>query len=1624
MRRIRPIATAPTARRVYGRPGIVVLMMLCLTWAAMPTSALASDTPSDRFLSVVEKLAALGDRSTGTPGNKTAADFIYKELTAIGSGEVGRHHFSLPVLHHRESTMKIPDRGLSLSIHPIQGNAISPGTIVENGLAGPLYYVGSGRLDELNGKQIMGAVVLMDMDSGRNWLHAASLGAKALIYVDKGPTPKAFFHDKHELTPIRFPRFWIPEARIREVFNDYDTKPGGRLTPAVQLTSSVNWKAVVSENLYLMVPGTDKKLAEELIMVDAFYDSTAMVFGKSPGADEACGIATLLEMARHLKENPPARSVLLIATSGHAQTLAGIRELIWSVKTRSKELRKLKNTLKKAIKKNRKIIEALDKLDFDAQTNLGLEQGEETDLVFQALNDQLKTEADTISRRLMRLRLKNERSEEDTVLIQQLAVERLLLRQLGWRTEYQGMSPQERLKIKALIPLALNRHKTILTDAKAQEKRLKESSKFRSMVKTMDIAAAISLHLSSHGDGFGPFNQGWLHPLKSIINRVAPYGALDDVLRNGAAAVEKSTGLLNVYKDTLRPSRLRSWQSYFIDKPPLGGEITAIAGIHGLSFVTTNDARVYWGTPYDLPHTVNLKQALDQSEVIRGLIDHLAIAPRTHDDIFPRDGFAMVSGRVKFLRHGELFADQPAPGSMILAYQGPGRYHLMVDSMGRFQIRGVADKKHVLHKVIFEGYKFNPETGETIWAIDKKQTGKAAYRVKMQRRTMETDLIMFAAKYTTLFNLLEPRTFRYMTKINILDGRREAQPLRYWWSRIDTRSSIIASIFLEPGTRLKMTLSDSVLRNKLILTNGTEDNTIGTGYRVDDWPMLYHTDYRVARDMWQLLSPRIANLEKHGVFSERIRDLQQEGTAALARAEKALSGKKYDVFAEAAKASWALAIRVYDHVEKTQKDVLFGVLFYIALFVPFAFCMERLLFSYADIYKRIIAFIVILFLVIAVIYKVHPAFQLAYSPMVVILAFFIMGLSLIVTLIIFFRFEDEMVLLQSHAKHMQTGEISRWKAFTAAFFLGVSNLRRRRLRTVLTCSTLIILTFTIMSFTSVKSMRQHTRLLLDKQPTHQGFLLKNVNWDNLPPEASDTISNAFEEKAIVAPRAWLEEEDRTRATVIPLRRGSHTFQARGLVGLSAQEPAVTGIDKTLVGGRWFEQKEKNAVLLPERMAVNLGIDPKNPRDKEVLLWGVPYRVVGVFSGVKFMNHTDLDGEPLTPVTFPSETTMAMTEVEMDALESGDDVRSFQSRYKHIAGDLTVIVPFHMVLALAGGHLKSAAVVPVSGSVSKAAAMKLVDRFGLTVFSGEPEGTFLNNAGDTMSYSGVPNILIPMVISVFIVLNTMIGSVYERKKEIAIYTSVGLAPSHVSFLFIAEALAFAVLSVVMGYLLAQTSASLFAGTSLWAGITVNYSSMSGVAAMVLVILVVLVSVIYPSRVAAQIAIPDVNRSWTMPDPKQNVIEVSLPFLVKHSEQKSCSGYLLYHFRGHQDISHGLFSTGDIDVFTDRPAAALVSESSPETASLDKMEEGCTHINARVWLAPFDFGIMQQVEIYFMPAKEETGFLTIGMKLVRQSGEANAWGRINKAFVNELRKQLLVWRSMDETARRGFEAAYDA
>jgi hypothetical protein len=38
--------------------------------------------------------------------------------------------------------------------------------------------------------------------------------------------------------------------------------------------------------------------------------------------------------------------------------------------------------------------------------------------------------------------------------------------------------------------------------------------------------------------------------------------------------------------------------------------------------------------------------------------------------------------------------------------------------------------------------------------------------------------------------------------------------------------------------------------------------------------------------------------------------------------------------------------------------------------------------------------------------------------------------------------------------------------------------------------------------------------------------------------------------------------------------------------------------------------------------------------------------------------------------------------------------------------------------------------------------------------------------------------------------------------------------------------------------------------------------------------------------------------------------------------------------------------------------------------------------------------------------------------RKAGEIGLWQRVNKSFINGLRKQVLVWRSLDSEAQRAY------
>jgi hypothetical protein len=76
-----------------------------------------------------------------------------------------------------------------------------------------------------------------------------------------------------------------------------------------------------------------------------------------------------------------------------------------------------------------------------------------------------------------------------------------------------------------------------------------------------------------------------------------------------------------------------------------------------------------------------------------------------------------------------------------------------------------------------------------------------------------------------------------------------------------------------------------------------------------------------------------------------------------------------------------------------------------------------------------------------------------------------------------------------------------------------------------------------------------------------------------------------------------------------------------------------------------------------------------------------------------------------------------------------------------------------------------------------------------------------------------------------------------------------------------------------------------------------------------------------------------------------------------------------------------------------------------------------LSLRTWLAPFDMGVSQDTDIILLPASEP-GLYELQLRLERRSGEIAAWKRVNAGFMTELRKQLLVWRTIKPEAQQEY------
>lgn len=344
---------------------------------------------------------------------------------------------------------------------------------------------------------------------------------------------------------------------------------------------------------------------------------------------------------------------------------------------------------------------------------------------------------------------------------------------------------------------------------------------------------------------------------------------------------------------------------------------------------------------------------------------------------------------------------------------------------------------------------------------------------------------------------------------------------------------------------------------------------------------------------------------------------------------------------------------------------------------------------------------------------------------------------------------------------------------------------------------------------------------------------------------------------------------------------------------------------------------------------------------------------------------------------------------------------FRSSY-HLSPANVLVLP-HQTLQELGGTVRSVAVRFEDAAAAQPLTQDLLLRLGLTLFAGrrpapgqEIAVSSYTSLGTT-SIQGISALAVPILIGALIILNAMLGAVYERSREIGIYSSVGLAPVHIALLFVAEALVYAVLGVTLGYLLGQGLGRVLAWAGVLGAVTLNYSSMAAVFSCVLVMAVVFLSTWYPARLAARSAVPDVMRRWRPPPPGGDRWEFRFPFMVGRGEVLGICGFLYNLFDGYRDESIGTYYVRQVRVV--------------QVGSGDGREYA---LQLLLWLAPFDMGVSQYTQIEFVPTETPQAH-AIELFIQRLSGQHSSWQRVNHAFVNRLRRELLIWHTLREDAR---------
>jgi hypothetical protein len=468
------------------------------------------------------------------------------------------------------------------------------------------------------------------------------------------------------------------------------------------------------------------------------------------------------------------------------------------------------------------------------------------------------------------------------------------------------------------------------------------------------------------------------------------------------------------------------------------------------------------------------------------------------------------------------------------------------------------------------------------------------------------------------------------------------------------------------------------------------------------------------------------------------------------------------------------------------------------------------------------------------------------------------------------------------------------------FSIAKRSLRRRKIRFLLS---LITITVMVASFVTLTSFTVGYGLLFNKVSDSsiytEGVMIKSpgtpviravspysggkgVTWDS-PLETSFKEWFEGREEVLITSPVYLN---------IPQRQYREAYHPIGFIseiplfGVMAFDPGLEDkiypFEEVLVEGSYPDSDEEGGLISAE-LAKTLGIQAGYTINVSILDMTYKIRILGIFDDMEIESINGLDGGSILPKKI----------IEQERVEMEGPDLIFEALVP-CSPDEVLILTRITLSEFSGLWLSHLNLLLEEGMEVQGYSQKMALDRGLRVWAATQRGVYLSRLASYFQGKGLP-IFIPWIIVVLNVILTMLNSYFERRREIDIYSSIGMNPGHITGIFLSEAVVIGIIGGSIGYLTGLGMYRVIYLLSPTLQVKQKISALWSLASIGISLAAVLVGGVIALKCSINIT-PSLKRRWAVEDSKKSdPEEMEFPLKILSSERRNFMDFLIQRIR---------------------------------------------------------------------------------------------------------------------------------